>query len=149
MRDTRYSPCATTTNQPTNRVLNEAAGPMCAQESIFWAKFGRFWAKIPHFYGRKQNFLHPHNAKPARHLLRIIFGRAWDQMGQKGQYSAQNDQECIIWAKFGHFCTKNLNFNGRKQKFGTHITEKSPSHLVPMPILGQIYHKGIIHCMKH
>ena len=27
----------------------------------------------------------------------------WDEMGQKYQYLAQNDQKCIFWSKFGLF----------------------------------------------
>ena len=45
----RYSPRATTTNQPNNRAPNEPTKPISAQESIFWAKFGRIWAKNPNF----------------------------------------------------------------------------------------------------
>ena len=43
----RYSPCATTTNQPTNRAPNEPAKN--EQKCQFWAKFGRFRAKNPNF----------------------------------------------------------------------------------------------------
>ena len=120
------------------------------KKAYFGQNLAVFGPKFLIFTGESKIFCTHITQKPARHLLRIIFGRAWDQMDQKGQYSAQNDQECIIWAKFGHFCTKYLNFNGRKQKFGTHITEKSPSHLVrivfwsvkessgpKMPIFGQ------------
>ena len=35
---------------------NEPARPLCAQESIFWAK-------NPNFYGRKQKFWYPRNGK--------------------------------------------------------------------------------------
>ena len=42
---------------------------------------------------------------------------AWHQMGQKGQYLAQNDQKCIFQAKFGRCSTKNPNSNGKKQQF--------------------------------
>ena len=33
-------------------------------------------------------------------------------------------------ANFGHFWAKNPNFYGRKQKFGTLITEQPPKHLI-------------------
>ena len=67
----RYSPRATTTNQPMNRAPNESArpGPKWTkmpisgqkiliftgeiQKCIFWTKFGSFWAKNPNFYGSK------------------------------------------------------------------------------------------------
>ena len=35
--------------------------------------------------------------KPPRYLVRIVFGRVWDTMGQKWQYLAQNDQKYIFW----------------------------------------------------
>ena len=53
----RYSPRATTTNQPTNRAPNEPAMNKNA-------KFGHFWAKNPNFYLRNQKFCYPHNGKP-------------------------------------------------------------------------------------
>ena len=68
----RYSPRATTTNQPTNRAPNEPARPLCAQESIFWSKNGRFRAKHPYYVGREQKFWYPHIGKPLRHLVRIV-----------------------------------------------------------------------------
>ena len=42
----RYSLRATTPK--TNRAPNEPARPVCAQESIFWAKFGLFGTKNPY-----------------------------------------------------------------------------------------------------
>ena len=57
----RYSPRATTTNQPTNRATNEPARPgQNDQQCQFWAKFGRYQAKNPDFYWRKQKFWYPH-----------------------------------------------------------------------------------------
>ena len=58
LRDTARAP-----QPPTNRAPNEPKRPTCAQESIFWAKFGLFWAKNPNLYGRKQTFWYPHNRK--------------------------------------------------------------------------------------
>ena len=43
----------------------------------------------------------PSYQKPYRRVARIIFGRAWQRMGQKGQYLAQNDQTCQFWPFFG------------------------------------------------
>ena len=53
----RYSPRATTTNQPTNRAPNEPERPGKN------AKFGPSWAKNPNFYWRKLKFCYPHNEK--------------------------------------------------------------------------------------
>ena len=39
-----------------------------------------------------------------------FFGRTWDEMGQKRQYLAQNEQNCIFWTKFGLFGPKILIF---------------------------------------
>ena len=36
----------------------------------------------------------------------MFFGWARDKIGQKCQYLAQNDQECINWAKFGRLWAK-------------------------------------------
>ena len=47
-------------------------------------------------------------------LSALFFSQALDQVGQKCQYLAQNDQKCIFWTKFGHFWAKNPNFYGIK-----------------------------------
>ena len=66
--------------------------PLCAQESIFWAKFDQILAQNPNFYMRKQKFWYPrYKKKHLGTLSALFFGRAWDQMGQKWQYLAQND----------------------------------------------------------
>ena len=104
----RYSLCATTTNQPTNRASNEPARPICAQESIFWAKVGSFWAKNLIFYRRKQGT-----------LVTLFFGQAWDQMGLKCQYLAQMPVLGQIWPFLG----PKSNFLGAGSKnFGTLVS---------------------------
>ena len=45
-------------------------------------------------------------------MFALFFGWAWDEMGQKCQYLAQNDQICIFWAKLGRLWAKNPNFLG-------------------------------------
>ena len=81
-------------------------------------------------------------------MFALIFGQAWDQMGQKFQHLAQNDHKCILYAKFGHFGAKNANLNGRKQKFWiprNGKTTKAPCWSVmrpngsKMPKIGQKY----------
>ena len=58
LRDTARAP-----QPPITRAPNEPARPICAQESIFWAKFCLILAKNPNFYGRKQKFWYPHNGR--------------------------------------------------------------------------------------
>ena len=65
-----------------------------------------------------------------RHLVRIVFCRAWDEMGQKCQYMAQNYQKCIFWTKLGLCVPKILILTGESKSHGTHVTEKPPGHLV-------------------
>ena len=64
-----------------------------------------FWAKNLNFYWKKQKFvLVPTLRKNhLRILFALFFGQAWDEMGQKYKYLAQNDQKCQFWAKFGRF----------------------------------------------
>ena len=85
----RYSPRATTTNQPTNRAPNESAGPICAQEIIFWGTNGCFWAKHPNYFEREQKLWYPHIWKPPRHIVCIVFlvgqGTKWAKKKIFGQ----------------------------------------------------------------
>jgi len=82
------------------------------------ANFGRnligFGQKILIFTGESKSFAIHITEKPPRHLVRIVFGRAWDQMGKNGQYLAQNDQKCVFWTNFGRFWAKNPNIYGSK-----------------------------------
>ena len=84
----RYSPRATTTNQPTNRAPNELSRLMC-RKSIFWGRNSRFWAIHPYFIGREQSF--GTNISENHQPPFTFFYWAWHQMGQKGQYLARND----------------------------------------------------------
>ena len=61
----RYSPRATTTNQPTNRAPNKPAwpGPNWPKMPIL-GQIGSFLGKNPFFYWRNQKFCYPHNGKP-------------------------------------------------------------------------------------
>ena len=47
-------------------------------------------------------------------LSALFFGQAWEEMGKKCQYLAQNDQKCIFWTNFGRFWAKKPNFYGSK-----------------------------------
>ena len=63
-------------------------------------------------------------------LFALFFGQTWDEMRQKCQYLAQNDQKCKFWTKFGRFWAKILILTGGSKSFDTHITEKPPRLLV-------------------
>ena len=124
----RYSPRATTPK--TNRAPNELARPVCAQESIFWAKFGLFGAKNPYLYGRKQKFWYPLNGKTA---LVPCSHRFWVGHGIKWAKNANIWPKMIINAigpNFVRFCARIPNFNRRKQKFWYPLNGKPPRHLV-------------------
>ena len=105
----RFSPCATTTNQPTNRVLNESERPgPNDQKCQFRAKFGRksFGAKS---FGTnlKEN--------PPTHLVRIVF---YSGTGPNGP--------------------KILIFMGVSKSFGNNITENHLDNLSTL-FLGQVF----------
>ena len=68
----RYSPRATTTSQPINRVPNEPA-------MVRNAKFGGFWAKNPFFTREIKSFVTHITENPPRHLVHIVF---WSGIGQ-------------------------------------------------------------------
>ena len=70
---------------------------------VFWSGMGRN-ANIL----QKQKCWYPHLGT----MFALFFGQAWDEMGQKCQYLAQNDQICIFWAKLGHLWAKNPNSFG-------------------------------------
>ena len=77
----RYSPRATNTNQSTNRAPNE---PAQNEQKC------QFWAKNPNFSWRNQKFCYPHNGKPPRHLVRIVFWSGIEKKGKKCQYLTKN-----------------------------------------------------------
>ena len=63
-----------------------------------------FGPKILIFTGGSESFGTHVTEKPLRHLVRIVFGRALDQTGQK----------CQSWARFGCFWAKIPLLSGRK-----------------------------------
>ena len=83
-----------------------------------------FGQKILTFTGESKSFDTHITEKPTRQLVRIVYGQAWDKMGQKHQYLALNDQKYFFLTKFG----KNPNSNGRKQFFD----QIWPKILIPM-----------------
>ena len=83
-------------------------------------------------------------------LFAFAFGQAWDKMGKKCQYLAQNDQKCIFWTNFGPILDQILFISGVSKSFGTYIMGKPLRQLVrivfwsgirsngpKMPIFGQ------------
>ena len=87
------------------------------QKCRFWTKFGHFGPKILIFMGVSKSFGTNITGNHIHNLSALFFGQALDQMGQKCQYLAQNDQKCIFWTKFARFVAKNLDSYGGKQKF--------------------------------
>ena len=53
-----------------------------------------FGQKILIFTGETKSFGNHITEKPPRHLVRLFFGRAWNEMGKKCRYLAHNDQKC-------------------------------------------------------
>ena len=91
----RYSPRATTTNQPTNRAPNEPARP-----GPKWSKMpisGQIWP----FWGQK---------------ILIFTGKSKSFGTYIGKCLAQNDQKCQFLAKFGRFGAKKF-LSGTKSQF--------------------------------
>ena len=76
----RYSPRATTTNQPTNRARNEPARP--GKNANFRQNLDVFGQKILIFTGEIKSFVPNITETPPRHLFRIGF---WSDMGRNGQ----------------------------------------------------------------
>ena len=80
------------------------------QKWKFRAKCGHLGGKIPNYTGESKSYGTHITEKTPRHLVCIVHGQAWDQMSQKCQYLAHNDQKCMFWTKFGCFWAKNSNF---------------------------------------
>ena len=87
------------------------------QKCIFWAKFCRFWAKILFFFGEGAKVLvftyQKANQAPCPHCF--LVGHSTN-IGQKGKYSAQNDQKCQVKAleligNFSNLCVSRLPFS--------------------------------------
>ena len=56
------------------------------------------WAKNPNFYGRQQMFWYPHNGKPPRHFVRIVF-----PFPRHGPFSGAHPE---VWPFLGSGATK-------------------------------------------
>ena len=74
------------------------------------AKNGNIWPKMTKtaYFGPILAILGPEilifmGENHIDNLSALFFGQALDQMGQKCQYLAQNDQKCIFWTNFGRF----------------------------------------------
>ena len=126
----RYSLCAKTTNQPTNRAPNEPERPLWAQESIFGEKFGRFGARNPNFYGGEQKFWFPHNEKPPRHLVRFFSVGDGNKWAKNANIWPKITTKAYFRSNLAFFRPKILISTEGSKSFGTHIRPKTPSHLV-------------------
>ena len=103
-------------HQPTHQQVTKLAGkawPKMTQNANFRQNLVVLGQKILIFTGESKSF-GTHITENLDTLFALVFGRAWDQMGQKCQYLAKKSQ---FWAKFGCFGAKNPNSYGRKQKF--------------------------------
>ena len=89
LRDTARAP-----QPPTDRAPNEPVWPICAQERIFWAKFGRFWAKNLNFTGGDKSFGTQVMENHLGTLFALFFGQELDQMGQIWPFLGQ---KFIFW----------------------------------------------------
>ena len=96
--------------------------PIFCQKSQFWAKFGPKILII--LRGSKSSGTH-RSENHLGALFALFFGRAQQQMDQKGRYLAQNGPICSFWAQFARFLGQNPIFFGQgSESFGTHISEK-------------------------
>ena len=66
------------------------------QMLILGQQYGRPWAKHPNFSSGSKRF-GAHISENHLGTSFAFFGRAWHQMGQKGQYLDQNDKKCQMW----------------------------------------------------
>ena len=78
----RYSPRASTTNQPTNRAPNE---PAMDRNANFGLNLVVFEQKILFFIGEIKSFVTHITENPPRHLVQICF---WSGIGQNVQKMA-------------------------------------------------------------
>ena len=77
----RYSPRATTTNQPTNRAPK--VWPKVNKNANFGPNLVGFGQKILIFTGESKSFATHITENPPRHLVRIGFWSGMEQNGQK------------------------------------------------------------------
>ena len=64
--------------------------PKMTKNAYFGPNLAVFGAKILIFMEVSKSFGTHITEKASRQLVRIVFGRAWDQMNQKGRYLAKN-----------------------------------------------------------
>ena len=89
-----------TTNQQTGFQMSRQGLYLSSNghKCLYWDNNGRPRAKHPNFSIGSKYFGTHISGKPPRHLPHLhFFGQAWHQMGQKGQYLAQNDEKCQMW----------------------------------------------------
>ena len=75
--------------QGTKRAENANIWPKMTKNAHFGPNLAVFGPNILIPTGGSKSFGTHVTEKPPRHLVCIIFGRSWDQMGQKCQYLAQ------------------------------------------------------------
>ena len=90
------------TNQPKGHQMSQQ-GLYVPEKSYFGAKIAPFGPNIIIILGGSKSFGTNISENHLGTSFALFCGLAWHQMGQKGQYLAQNNQKCIFWAKFGRF----------------------------------------------
>ena len=71
---------------------------------VFLVSHGTKWAENTNILMGVSESFYTHIMKNhLGNLFQLFFGRAWDEMGPKCQYLAQNDHKCIFWAKIPNF----------------------------------------------
>ena len=89
------------------------------KKTNFGPNLAIFGPKTLIFMGVSKSFGNHIMEKPPGQLLRIVFGLAWEQIGQKCRYLAPNASFGPNLAVFGQ--TSNF-FGGRNKTFGTLIS---------------------------
>ena len=114
--------------------------PIFCQKSQFWAKFGPRILII--LRGSKSSGTH-RSENHLGALFALFFGRAQQQMDQKGRYLAQNGPICSFWAQFARFLGQNpIFFLTREREFWYSYIRKTTRHLVPNVFLGRTKHQN-------
>ena len=115
----RYSPRATTTNQPTNGAPNEPARPGSKWPKMhildqIWSFLGK---KTLILTGEIKSFVTHITENPPRHLVCIVFWSGMGRNGPKMPIIGPKWPEMHILDQIWPFWAKSPNSSGRKQKF--------------------------------
>ena len=120
------------TQAPCSHLFLVGHWTKCAKNGNIWPKMTKnadfgpnlavFGPKILIFMGVSKSFGTNITENHLDNLSALFFGQALDQMGQKCQYLAQNDQK-YFGPNLAVFGPKILIFMGLSKSFGTNITK--------------------------